>query len=648
MNGQHNCKVNVTIATNLRVKVTSGKFFPVKCLVMLQATLTILVTTDLHAHAFGWDYHADCPRPGVGLADLAHMIDAARRDCPNVLLLDNGDFLQGSALGDWAAEVGGGTVHPMVSAMNALGYDAVNLGNHEFSHGLPMLRKAIADADFPMLSANLAFACKPPPVRTAVLLERVMSDGKGGTRPITIGVTGIAPRQTTTWEAAQIDGRVTAREAVPAATQAVAALREAGADLVILLAHTGWSEEAGAEEGAEEAENLAHPLLRDAGADAVILGHMHRVYPAPEEEGRAVDGMPGKLPGGLAGGLPGPPAVMPGFFGSHLGRIDLSLRHDGRAWRLGATRAEAVAARPAAAEHPGMERACRAEHEAARDWLDGRIGACGDHLHSYFARIYPSALVRLIAAAQADHARRAMRGSAWEDLPLLSAAAPFRAGGRGGAANFTDIPAGDLQLRHAADLYPFPNSIVALLLTGAELADWLERAVIQFATLVPGQDEAALLVGGSPSFDFDMIDDLAFCIDLTQPPRFDSTGRQIGEGRRIGGLRYQGQRIGDGDRFIVTTNSFRAAGSGGFAGCRKERVVLDDRVPTRAVLAGYLAAGAGRAGGERITWGYAPAGASAFFDSAEKSVGCMDEIAALQPEAVAGAEPGWQRFRLRL
>jgi 2',3'-cyclic-nucleotide 2'-phosphodiesterase / 3'-nucleotidase len=604
---------------------------------MLKATLRLLATTDLHAHAFGWDYHSDQPKDGVGLSDLAHMIDAARRECPNTLLLDNGDFLQGSALGDWAAEAGTDVVHPMISAMNALGYDAATLGNHEFSHGLVLLRRAISDAAFPVVSANLASSTDTPLVERSVLIERVISDGKGQARPITIGITGIAPPQTTIWEAAQIDGQVTASEAVPAARQVVEALRHAGADLVVLLAHTGLVAESGHGRAEAAMENVAQPLARTSGADAIILGHSHMVYPLPPdpEDKETRHRMP-----------LGKPAVMPGFFGSHLGQIDLSLQHDGKGWRLGETRAEVLQTKPGAGPHRGVKRACGSAHAAARRWLGARVGESEEHLHNYFARIFPSNIVSLVAAAQADHVRRALAGTVWEQLPLLSAAAPFRAGGRGEASQFTDIAPGRLNLRHIADIYPFPNSIVALLLSGREVMDWLERAVIQFATLTPGGAERPLVQDRCPSFDFDLIDDLSFRIDLTQPPRFDPLGTLLEDSFRIKDLTYRGKRILAGDTFVLATNSFRSAGSGGFAGCRADRVILDDRTPSRAVLAAFLSGGAWQGRNGAFDWGFDPVGCTVTFDSAEKSLFHLDCIAPFRPVPMTGAAPGFQRFRL--
>lgn len=601
----------------------------------LVAMLRLLATSDLHAHAFAWDYHSDRPQPGFGLSDLAHLIEAARAECPNTLLLDNGDFLQGSPLGDWAAEQGADRTHPMISAMNALGYDAATLGNHEFSHGLPLLRRAMADAAFPFVSANLQPLDDGPFAERLVLIDRVLSDGNGKSRPIRIGITGIAPPQTVIWEANRIEGQVAACDAVPAATRAVSALRDAGADVVILLAHTGLGEAT----DSQGMENVALPLARLSGADAMVLGHTHLVYPDPG----GADGPAG------ADQLSGTPAVMPGFYGSHLGRIDLTMRHDGNQWSLSEGRAALLPTAAMARPHRGLQRVCGAAHEAARHWLGTRIGHSDVALHSYFAQVAPSEAMRLVAAAQAHHVRRKLADTALAEVPVLSSTAPFRAGGRGGAENFTDIPAGPMALRHATDIYPFPNTVVGLRLTGAELEDWLERAVIQFATIARGQTDQPLVRPESPGFDFDLIAGLSFRIDVTQPPRFDLRGVCVNpQAHRIRGLTRNGRPIRAEEPFILATNSYRAAGSGGFPGCHADRIVLDDKTATRSALVAYLAATDDRVAMARYDWSFHPVGTSVTFDTAARAEAHLHHIAALRPEPTEGAAPGYRRFRLHL
>jgi len=583
------------------------------------ARLRILATSDLHAHLVGWDYQNDRPDPTLGLLSLTDLIRRARDESPGALLLDNGDFLQGSALGDWAAETGATAPHPMIAAMNAMGYDAANIGNHEFSHGLPLLRQAAEAARFPFLSANLSLG-PDPPFTTETILTRHLP---GCDRALRIGLTGIAPPQTAIWERRSLKGALTASDPVSAAAAAAWRLRQAGADIVILLAHTGIGDAT----QRPLMENAAHPLANLPGVDALILGHSHGLYPTGEET--------------LAR-----PAVMPGCFGSHLGVIDLDLAPGAQGWSV---TGHEIRLLPARTEHlPCMAKSAAPAHAATRRWLSAAAGRTDQPLRSHFSRIAPCAISHLVAAAQADHVRRHLPDHVVDGRPILAATAPFRAGLRGPAPEATDIPAGPLTRRSLIDLYPHPNTLVALALTGAEIADWLERAVLQFRQIAPGSQDSPLIDPASPAFDFDIIPGLSFTINPSAPPRFDARGGLLDPAaRRIGGLRLAGQHIRPADRVILATNSYRAAGSGGFPACRDDRILLDDGTPSRSALAAFLAAGPPPPPSESWSLASLP-GTSVLYDAPAGAHRFSAAISRYRPEHLPAAPPGLDRFRLHL
>ena len=132
-----------------------------------------------------------------------------------------------------------------MAAMNALDFDAITLGNHEFNYGLDFLMAALAGARFPVVSANLATARGADPrrdrmlVKPYVLIDRMLTDASGFAHPIRIGIIGFAPPQVTEWDHHALDGRLHARDIVESAHAWVPEMREAGADLIIALAHTG-------------------------------------------------------------------------------------------------------------------------------------------------------------------------------------------------------------------------------------------------------------------------------------------------------------------------------------------------------------------------------------------------------------------------
>lgn len=611
-------------------------------------------TTDLHVHVYPYDYYGDHASEAVGLARTAGVIEECRAEAANALLFDNGDFLQGNPMGDYIAYERGmqpGDAHPIISAMNAVGYDAGTVGNHEFNYGLDFLANALAGAEFPVVSANVATRLGDAPTDDEtllppyIILERTLTDGTGAPHPIRIGVIGFAPPQILTWDQHVLNGQLAMRDIVTAAQSWVPQMRAAGCDLVLALSHSGI----GASDWATDMEHASVPLARVPGIDAVMTGHSHLVFPSP-----AFDGLPDVDV--ARGTLAGKPAVMAGFWGSHLGLIDLLLERGEAGWQVLDFTAEARQVCPppqspasSAQESTPVLEAARAEHTATLAYVRRPVGHSSRPLNSYFALVADDPALQLVCAAQRWHVAQALQDTEWQDVPLLSAAAPFRAGGRSGPAHFTEVPAGGIALRNVADLYVFPNTIRAVRVTGADLADWLERAAGVYRQLQPGQPDQPLLDPEFPSYNFDVISGLSYEIDPTQPSRFDDHGRlRDPDGRRIRNLSHGGMPVHPDQSFVVATNSYRASGGGGFRGTGPESIVYEGRNTNRDVLLRYIAwqgTICPCAGGTwRLT---APEGTSAIFDSSPHAPDHLAEVSDRRIELVSPGENGFARFRIR-
>lgn len=495
--------------------------------------LRILATSDLHANILAWDYHANRASDQVGLARVASLIHAARAEQPQCLLFDNGDFLHGNEMGDYLAETtpvlrSGRPLrsHPMIAAMNTLGYDAAALGNHEFGYGLGFLRRSLLAADFPIVCSNLYF--KPsrgePLAAPYLLLDREMKDHDGKAHRLRIGVLGFIPPQTMLWEHRYLKSRASVADIVASARELAPLLRKKGADVVIALSHSGI----GAEPRVPGSENASAALARLEGIDAVVAGHTHLVFPTETERD-----------------LHGKPVVMPGFYGSHLGVIDLRLVRSCSGWHVKGFHSEArpisrrcpKAGRIEAlvADDPKIAALASPAHQILLLRSEAQLGYSPLPLNSFFALVSDCAALRVVARAQAAHVARALRGRPEQDLPLLSAVAPFKAGGRGGPENYTNVPVGPFLARHVSDHYIHPNTICALRLTGAEVALWLERSVSLYHQIPPGARDVGLINDSFASFNFDVIDGLSYQIDLSQPahPRSAPSGSASAAGSKL-------------------------------------------------------------------------------------------------------------------
>ena len=614
------------------------------------ARLRIVATTDLHSQLLPHDYYADRPRPGLGLAQAGRLIRRLRAESPGgtSLLLDNGDSLTGGLLSDLLAarfrllappgRGDGPSRHPMVAAMNALGFDAGTLGNHEFDHGLPFLRSALAEAEFPVVSANILGGDGAPLTRASALVERDLPGSDGRRHRLRVGIFGVAPPQVADWNAAVLGGGVQTRDILDAAREEIPRLRAQGADLVIALCHSGI----GSDRPEPRMENAALPLAALPGLDALIVGHTHRVFPG--EGWVRTDVLDPE-----AGALHGKPALEPGFHGMHVGLLDLDLERGAGGWRIAGHRARVLPVPPDTPPDEAVEAAAAPAHKVLKTFSGWPVGQTRVALHSYFDLVAPGAALDLVADAKRREARRLLRGRPEADLPILCARTPFKTGCRGGPCYYVDIPPGPVALRQAADLYLHPNSLCLLEVTGRGLRDWLERSAALFCTLTPGDTDQPLLDPGFAPYNFDTIDGLTWAFDLAAPPRTDPEGRLLDPAAtRVRDLRHEGLPVADGDRFVLATNSFRLGRGGGFAAATRARVLLQTRILLPDIVLAHLREGpvdpAPRPG-----WRFAPLpGTAAWFESGP---GATDHLPGVQDRRIAPLGPtpeGFERFRLWL
>jgi 2',3'-cyclic-nucleotide 2'-phosphodiesterase/3'-nucleotidase len=618
-----------------------------------QIHIRLLATTDMHVQIHPHDYYADRPVPDIGLARIAVLIGQHRAEVANCLLFDNGDVLQGNPMGDYAAEVRGPcdeAPHPAIVAMNTLGYDAATLGNHEFNYGLDFLRRALSGARFPVTCANVLTRAADDPAEDEtllppfLLLNRDFLDGEGNAHRLRIGVIGFVPPQIMVWDRSHLSGHIVACDILTAAMARIPQMRAAGADLIIALCHSGI----GSPVPHKGMENAATALAALPGIDALITGHSHLVFPG---EGFAVQ------PGidATAGTLAGKPAVMAGCFGSHLGVIDLVLQREHARWRIvrSACEAQPVSHLPPAATDPRAEAllaATRADHEATIAHIRRPVGRSEIPLTTFFAVLPGNAALDLIARAQAWHVARALADTPHAAVPLLSAASPFKMGGRGGPGHYTDVPAGDLAFRHVADLYSYPNTISAVLVTGSDLRDWLEHAAGVFRTITPGLPDQPLMDPQVPSSHFDVISGVTWEIDLSQPSKRDAPG-EPGRQRagRVRHLRHKGQPVAATDRFVIATNSYRAGGGASFPGANGDTIVFQGQEPNRDILLRFLEESPPVTRQGPPNWRFVPMPrTSVVYDTAPRATAHVDTLAPLQVELEGPAPGGFARFRIHL
>lgn len=551
--------------------------------------LKILATTDLHCHIMDYDYYRDIPSIEFGLARTASLIAQERKLSPNVLLFDNGDLIQGNPMGDWVAKVQGlpkGAIHPVYKAMNRLQYDAAGFGNHEFNYGLDFLQKALSGAKFPYVCSNIYVAdnttnkenttstsdpYSKPYFQPYTILQRTFLDDNNQPQNLRIGVLAVLPLHIMKWDAEHLTGKVVVQKHDEAIKKWLPVVKAQGADIIVVLAHAG--------PGYDPEENSVLLLSEIPGVDAIIAGHSHDAFPLTEET---------KIPG----------AVSAQAWGGHLGVISLTLEKQENSWKVAKSTSivkpisQRKDGKVIALVEPNLDvvTAVVQEHESTLDYIRQKIGQTAISLHTYFAQTHDNSALELIGQSQRWYAAEKLKNTPYADLPILSATAPFKCGGRGGPANYTDVPAGTLSLKSMANLYVYPNTLKAVLLNGDEVREWLEMSAGQFRyirndDLQPQQ----LLNDDFQSFNFDVLDGVTFTLDITKPARYDSMGKLANaNSHRISELAYQGKTVTPDQKFIVVTNNFRAHGGGNFPNLKGKNIIYSSPDEVRQILVSYV------------------------------------------------------------
>ena len=557
--------------------------------------LRIMETTDLHSNMMDFDYYKDTPTEKFGLVRTATLINAARTEATNSVLVDNGDIIQGSPLADYAAAKKLKT-HPVYKALNTLDYTVGNLGNHEFNYGLEYLQNALKGAKFPYVNANVIDVKTHKPLFTPYLIKDIqVKDQQGNAHPLRIGYIGVVPPQIMTWDSKNLSGKVTVNDITETVRQYVPQMRKEGADVVVVIAHSGLS----ADPYRAMAENSVYYLSQVPGVDAILFGHAHAVFPSKEFAGiKGADIQKGTLNG--------VPAVMPGMWGDHLGVVDLVLNNDGGKWQVSQAKAEArpiydaAAKKSLAAEDKKLVDILKADHDATRAFVSEPIGKSADNMYSYLSLVQDDPTVQVVNNAQKAYVEHYIENDPdLGMLPVLSAAAPFKAGGRkNDPASYVEVEKGQLTFRNAADLYLYPNTLVVVKASGKEVKEWLECSAAQFNQIDPHSTKPQALINwdGFRTYNFDVIDGVNYQIDVTQPARYDGECQSIHpQAERIKNLTFNGKPVDPSATFLVATNNYRAYG-GKFAGTGEDHIAFAAPDENRTALIMWIAAESKRAG----------------------------------------------------
>ncbi len=496
--------------------------------------ITILHTSDLHGAVLPFNDFANRPSDRGSLAQVATMVQEIRTDAGHpVLLFDSGDTLQGSSFEQFV-HVRWGEPSPTIDTMNRIGYQAMAVGNHEYNFGLEVLRRAEAQAQFPFLSANTLRAGTDEPAFPPYL---VLEAGA-----LKIGVLGLITPNVPGWEKPENYAGLEFQPMDEAARTWVPILRDTeGCDLVVVLAHTGFEvdTETGAPNGTAH-ENFTSRLTAVPGIDLLLTGHSH-------------EDIPPHLVNGVIVSQPRARAQL-------LTRIDLNLVREGSGWRIDSWKGSNTASGPVAADAEIVQ-ANTLAHQRLAEALDGPVGEVTAEVRVDDCRIEDCAAVDLLHAVQLEAS-----GAQLSLAALLNAHAPR-------------LAPGPVNWRWIHAFYVYPNTLVAVRLTGAQVRDVLEHSARFYDGLeCPAEGGCIVTTDASiPHYNVDTMAGVIYRVDPTQP-----------EGSRIRDLRFEGLPIDPEATFTVACNSYRSSGGGLFPHLAEAEVVWRSSAEMADLIGDYL------------------------------------------------------------
>jgi len=496
--------------------------------------VVVLGTTDQHGNLFPIDYYTN-KADNRGLAKLSTLIKQVRSENKNVLLIDSGDTIQGTPLEYYHNKKNNSPPDPMMLGMNALGYDAMTVGNHEYNFGLPVLEKARSEAKFPWLSANTYNKGTNQTHYTPYIVKELAG--------VRIAVLGLTTPGIPNWENAPNYAGLEFREPLAEARKWVPILRrKERADVVVIAMHMGLEEDLRTGEinpGQVTNENQAIAIAKEVpGVDLIFMGHTHRDVPSVVVNGVQL--------------------IQANYWGKHLARIDVYLENAGAGWHVFARAARTIPVDDRVVPDPEILKLGEPYDRETQGWLARAIGESGAELTATEARFRDTAILDLIQRVQLE-----------EGKADVSMAAVFNPDAR--------IAHGPVTVRDIAGLYVYENTLVVLEVSGQQLKDALEHSAKYFRAYEPGKSPAELVDEKIPAYNFDIAEGVSYTLNITKP-----------FGQRIENLEFQGKPLAPTQKLKLATNNYRVNGGGGYTMYKGAPVVYRSSVEIRELIIDWV------------------------------------------------------------
>lgn len=471
--------------------------------------LVILGTSDMHANIWSYSYEDNKESSNNGMARLYSYIEEERLAHPNLILIDAGDDIQGTILSDDIYNKTPDEEHPVVAAMNYMGYDAMTLGNHEFNWGIGTMKKILGQADFPVLAANVKD--KDGDYVTGAGHTIVERDG------VKVAIIGVVTPDVPIWDGGKEGVEDLIYEAANVAVKNEIALLDDDVDIIVVSAHMGMYAEFDEENGSDSAQKI---LDDNPEIDVLQVAHNHVVV--KEKSGDVVIG---------------------GVRNSGRDIAKFTLMLDGENNIVSADVEIVDMANVTPSEEMRALDIVKESHQKTIDFING--GGDGEEnggaaLGSTTAKFQPENEIKGLPEGK-------LRDTAVMDLinsiqleasgADVSAAALFK--------DTSDLPEGNINYGNIFDIYKFDNTLYRVKVTGAELKAYMEWS----ASCYNQWQEGDINISFDPEYPgylYDMFAGVDYEIDLSQP-----------KGERIKNVMFKGEPLQDDQELTLAVNNYR-------------------------------------------------------------------------------------------
>ncbi|GIN90765.1 2',3'-cyclic-nucleotide 2'-phosphodiesterase [Siminovitchia terrae] len=508
---------------------------------MTTTNLVILQTSDVHGNIFpihyGTNAYAD-----IGLGKISTLVKKERSQNNNVLLIDNGDLIQGTPMTYHyvRSDEHSHLPNPMVAVLNEMKYDAGVFGNHEFNYGLENLEAAVKQAKYPWLSANiLNEADQTPYFGKPYMIKKFDDDLK-------VAVLGLTTPYIPYWEKPENIVGLQFADPVKTAKKWVPFLKEEEqADIVVVSYHGGFERDLDTGEPIEKItrENQGYRLCIEVpGIDVLLTGHQHRKIYGKELNEVIV--------------------LQSGSSGSFLGKAVLKLEKVGGKWKTVSKDSELLSVKDVPEDQSLLDKVEIYERHT-QAWLDQPIGKIEGNMlveDAMQIRLKDNALIEFINKVQMD--------AAGVDI---STTALFDNESPGFPTNVT--------MRDVVSNYIYPNTLKVVRISGKDMRDALERSASYFMPYNGKEIEVnpAFTTPKPQHYNYDMWEGIEYIIDISKP-----------EGERVVRLECQAVPVLPDRSYDVVMSNYRAGGGGQYFMYQGKPVIKEIQIDMSELIANYF------------------------------------------------------------